>query len=367
MAKTRDSTSKLKLAVVILNYNGVEHLKKYLHSVRNEIPDYSRLYIADNASTDESVAFLQKEFPAVDLILLPENAGYAGGYNEALHQIDAEYYFLVNSDVELKAGAIHPLVTFLDSRSEYAACQPKVLSLTEPDCFEHAGAGGGWLDRLGYPFCRGRILSTTEKDEGQYDDVSDIFWATGAALMIRAADFRRAGKFDADFFAHMEEIDLCWRLQRLHRKIAVVPSSVIYHLGGGTLDYTHPRKTYLNFRNSLLMLLKNESSASLLWLLPVRLVLDGVAGIRFAMSREWKNLSAICRAHFSFYRYFSKFRKKRKDFKKHFHHGTPTENRKFSGRFGGSVIWNYYILKKKIFSELPIYEEEEKRAVQNHI
>lgn len=337
-----------------MNYNGLEHLRTFLPSVTDYIPEYAELIIADNASTDDSVSFLRRNFPAVRLILLSENTGYAGGYNEALKQIRAEYYFLVNSDVELNSESIDPLIKFLDEHSTYAACQPKVLALREKGFFEYAGAAGGWLDRLGYPFCRGRILDTTEIDAGQYDNTEKVFWASGAALMIRSGDFHDSGGFDKDFFAHMEEIDLCWRLQRSGRDIAVVPASVIFHLGGGTLEYAHPAKTFLNFRNSLYVLLKNERGPVLFPLILIRLILDGIAGIRFLLLRDWGNFKAIPRAHLHFYRNFNAMWKKRKSFIERIKEQGIKERRNLAGRYHGSIIWNYYILKIRKFSKLNV-------------
>lgn len=360
MAQLKNSTSKHKLAVVILNYNGLEHLRTFLRSVVDCLPGYATLIIADNASTDGSVSYIQQNFPEVKLILLSENTGYAGGYNLALEQVKAEYYFLVNSDVKLTPESIDPLVRFLDENSSFAACQPKVMAVREEGFFEYAGAAGGWIDRFGYPFCRGRILATTEKDKGQYDGNERVFWASGAALMIRSEDFHRSGGFDKDFFAHMEEIDLCWRLQRMNRNIAVVPRSVIYHLGGGTLEYAHPAKTFLNFRNSLYVLLKNEQGHILIWVLLVRLLLDGIAGIRFLLLMDWANFRAIPRAHFNFYRNISRMWQKRKSFLNLLKSQNISERRELDGRYKGSIIWDYYILKKQKFSELNVSKKRKK-------
>lgn len=359
------SKYKLKVAVVILNYNGIQHLQNHLASVRENLPDNVQLVVADNGSTDGSVAYLQSEHPGIHLVELSENTGYAGGYNNALTQIESEYFFLLNSDVEIAPNCIKPLVDFLDQNPYYAACQPKVRSMTNRDEFEYAGACGGWLDRFGYPLCRGRILSTNEKDTGQYDQVEKIFWATGAAMMIRSQNFHFIGGFDADFFAHMEEIDLCWRLQRTGWHIAVVPESVVYHLGGGTLEYTSPKKTYLNFRNSLYILIKNERGHVLLWLLLIRLMLDGIAGIRFILLSDFRNFAAVIRAHFHFYQAFPKMWKKRKSFLQFLATNQIEERIALDGRYHGSIVWDYYIMQRKTFSELNINETREKQLSEN--
>lgn len=355
----------LKVAVVILNYNGLDHLKNYLPSIYQHLPSYAKLYVADNGSTDESLTYLRKHLDSLSLIELEHNTGYAGGYNNALAQIDAEYYYLVNSDVEHTSEGLTAMVEFLDSQPRYAACQPKVRSLIRRDEFEYAGAAGGWLDQLGYPLCRGRILGTNEQDHGQYDQIEKIFWATGAALLIRSEDFHFAGGFDPDFFAHMEEIDLSWRLQRMGKHIAVVPQSVVYHLGGGTLDYTSSRKTFLNFRNSLFILVKNERGHLLPGLLITRFILDGVAAIRFIIQGDTGNFKAIWKAHMHLYGSFGKMWKKRKNFLKLLSDHQIQERIALDGRYRGSIVWDYYIRGKKKFSELNINEQREKQLSDN--
>ncbi|GAA5220649.1 glycosyltransferase family 2 protein [Membranihabitans marinus] len=345
-----------KLAIVILNYNGRHHLEKYLPSVCQHKPDYARIYIADNASTDDSVDWLCEHYPELHILVLEENTGYAGGYNTALEVIEAEYYFLLNSDVEINANSIDPLVTFLDNHRDYGACQPKILSYNSPHEFEYAGACGGWIDSFGYPLCRGRILSYNEEDHGQYDDEQPVFWATGAALMIRNNEFHFIGGFDEDFFAHMEEIDLCWRLQRIGCRIGVIPSATVLHLGGGTLDYSSPRKTYLNFRNNLFLLFKNERGHVLIWLLFLRLILDGIAGLRFIALKDWKNFMSIINAHFAFYQNIPKLWRKRREFLKLFTDYGIEEHQALDGRYKGAIVWDYFILKKKKFSQLNIDE-----------
>ena len=241
-----------KVAVVILNWNGEEMLRRFLPGVLAHTQ--AEIYVADNASTDKSLELLSVDFPAVKTILLERNYGFAEGYNRALAQIEAEYFVLLNSDVEVKDDWISPMLQYLDTHPEVAACQPKILSWHAPDKFEYAGAAGGYMDAWGYPYCRGRIMNTVETDEGQYDTVAPVFWATGAALMVRSAVYHEVGGLDARFFAHMEEIDFCWRLRSRGYDIVCIPSAVVYHVGGGTLPKENPNKTYLNFRNNLLML-----------------------------------------------------------------------------------------------------------------
>ncbi|MEM1216868.1 MAG: bifunctional riboflavin kinase/FAD synthetase, partial [Bacteroidota bacterium] len=269
------------VAIVILNYNGADYLRAYLPTVLDSIAktDY-RVIVADNASTDDSLAVMSAEFPQVAVIAMPKNLGFAAGYNQALAQVSADYLVLLNSDVKVTPNWLAPCLEAL-AAPDVAACQPKVKALERPEQFEYAGAAGGWLDSLGYPFCRGRIFATTEQDNGQYDRTAEIFWATGAALFIKAELFRNFGGFDGEYFAHAEEIDLCWRLKRAGYRILAVPESEVYHLGGGTLDYLSPRKAFLNFRNTLITSFKNEVGAKLFWWLPLRLVMDGLAGVLF--------------------------------------------------------------------------------------
>ena len=245
-----------KVAIVILNWNGREMLSKYLPSVLQYSRDEATVYVADNASTDDSLSMLREHFPEVKLIELDRNWGFAEGYNQALRQIDAEYYLLLNSDIEVTHHWLTPMTEYLDVHPEVAACQPKLLSVFDKDCFEYAGASGGFIDRLGYPFCRGRVFETVERNIGQYDYQTEILWATGAALMIRSKDYWDVKGLDARFFAHNEEIDLCWRLRIRGRKIVCIPESYVYHVGGGTLPKSNPMKTFLNFRNNLTMLYK---------------------------------------------------------------------------------------------------------------
>jgi len=286
-----------KVAVIILNWNGQALMERYLPSVlsRTQLPG-AEVIVADNGSTDNSVAWLQQQYPDLRLVLLDRNYGFAEGYNRAVEAVEAEYVVLLNSDIEVAKDWLAPLVAYMDAHPEVAACQPKILSDRHRNCFEHAGAAGGFIDRLGYPFCRGRIQSLVEEDRGQYDTPIDIFWATGACLMIRREDYLQAGGLDADFFAHMEEIDLCWRLRLAGRRLVCLPQSHVFHLGGGTLNVQNPRKTFLNFRNNLLMLYKNlpaERLRSVMW---QRWVLDMVAALFFLLKGETKNFAAVFKA-----------------------------------------------------------------------
>lgn len=284
-----------KTAVVILNWNGRDYLHKFLPTLIRYSAG-AQLVVADNASTDDSLEVLE-QFPVVNVIRLTENHGYAGGYNEALKQIDATYYLLLNSDIEVTEGWLGPLEQFLDQHSEYAAVQPKIKDINNREYFEYAGAAGGHIDALGYPFCRGRIFDTLEKDTGQYDSVEEVFWTTGACFMVRSSVFHELKGFDASFFAHMEEIDFCWRLRSAGYRLACEPKSTIYHVGGGTLNKTSPRKTYLNFRNGLTILIKNLPRHQLWWKLPLRLLLDILAGFKFWKDQSFDHFKAVIQAH----------------------------------------------------------------------
>lgn len=298
----------IKVSVVILNWNGAKMMRQFLPSVvkYTDAPD-CEVVVADNASTDDSLEMLSREFPTVRQIILDQNYGFAEGYNRALNQVEAEYVVLLNSDVEVTEGWLQPLVAHLDNNREVAACQPKLLAHYDRTLFEYAGASGGYIDRFGYPFCRGRIFDTIEHDKGQYDDITDIFWATGACLMIRLATYREAGGLDARFFAHNEEIDLCWRLQLYGYRITCVPSSVVYHLGGGTLPKGNPRKTYLNFRNNLTMLYKNLPEKDLASVMRWRLLLDYIAALQALLKGNLGDVKAIIHARRDFHRWKSDY------------------------------------------------------------
>ncbi len=298
--------------IVILNWNGRAHLERFLPSVVRHTPPNVEIVVADNGSEDDSVALLRERFPSVSVLLLDRNYGYAEGYNRALAQIEADYYILLNSDIETTEGWCDPLIARLESDSHIAAVAPKLLSYTDRQKFEYAGASGGFIDWLGYPFCRGRVLQEIESDRGQYDDARPVFWASGACMAVRAETFHRLGGFDAKFFAHMEEIDLCWRAQLMGDSIWIEPSSVVYHLGGGTLPNNTPRKIYLNYRNNLAMLYKNLSPRSQGWVLSIRMVLDGLSALVFLVQGKHHFFRAVWNAHRDYYRWRSQLREQRR-------------------------------------------------------
>jgi GT2 family glycosyltransferase len=342
-----EQTVKPTVAIVILNYNGADLLLDYLPSVLQHSPSWASIIVADNGSTDSSLQLLRTRFPSVRIIDLQRNSGFAQGYNLALQQVTADYYLLLNSDVEVTPHWLEPLVAVINSSPQVFACQPKILSKRNPQYFEHAGAAGGMIDMLGYPFCRGRLFHTTEKDEGQYEECpTSVFWASGACMLVRADLFHRLGGFDEDFFAHMEEIDLCWRAKNAGYSILYCSKSTIYHLGGGTLPYQNPRKTYLNFRNSLITLIKNENSAHLWGKLFIRMCLDGITGIRFLLQGEWKHFWAVLCSHFYLYANISKLKAKRTNAQKtaiNFHHAE---------RWSSSIAWAYFVKGVRRFSDL---------------
>lgn len=332
-------------AVVILNYNGAGMLRRFLPSVIKYSPEAS-IYVADNGSSDESCDVVRNEFPAVKLMVLDHNYGFAEGYNRALAQVDEEYAVLLNSDVEVTRGWLSPMTQFLDSNPEVAACQPKLLSFKQKDFFEYAGAAGGFIDKWGYTFCRGRIFNTVERDSGQYDDTTDVFWATGAALMIRNEVYKNNGGLDGRFFAHMEEIDLCWRLRSRGYRIACVPQSHVYHVGGATLKKENPQKTYLNFRNNLLMIYKNAPDCQLKKIMLFRKVFDNVAALKFLASGDYAAFKAV--------------RKARRDFKgmRSGYDKARAENMKLAVTtripevLKSSILYKYYLGFKHTYSSL---------------
>ncbi len=294
-------TQKIKTAVVVLNWNGKAWLEKFLDNLVKNSQE-ATVFVADNASTDDSVYFVKSNYPSVKIIINASNGGYAKGYNDVLKQIDTEYFVLINSDIEVTEDWLSPIIDLMDSDKKIAACQPKLLDYKKRNTFEYAGASGGFIDNLGYPFCRGRIFDDLEEDKGQYNDAIEVFWATGACLFVRASYFNEVGGLDEDFFAHQEEIDLCWRLKNKGYKIMVQPKSVVYHVGGGTLNAGSPFKTHLNFRNNLFMLFKNLPTSSLFTTIPTRLVLDGVAALTFLNKENGlQHVIAIAKAHFIFY------------------------------------------------------------------
>ena len=330
----------VKLAIVILNWNGQKFLAQFLPSLIQYAPSYSEIIIADNASTDNSVAFLKTDYPAIKIIQNKENGGFSKGYNDALRQVNAEYYCLLNSDVEVTENWVEPIISLLDNRAEVAAVQPKLLSFTHKTHFEYAGACGGFIDYLGYPFCRGRVFECLEKDEKQYNDAIEVFWTTGAALFVRSKVFHELNGLDEEFFAHMEEIDFCWRIKNLGYKIMVEPESVIYHVGGGTLPKNSSRKTYLNFRNNMFLLLKNLPKEKLLPVFLLRFPLDGIAAIFFLFQGHWKDTWAVFRAQLSFLRQFARIKQKRKYINKQVYGQT----------FQKSIVFEHYIKKKTKFN-----------------
>lgn len=336
-----------KVAVVILNWNGCDMLRSFLPSVvRHSEADGAVVYVADNGSTDASVEMLRQEFPSVHLIILAENHGFADGYNLALQQVSAEYVVLLNSDVEVTENWLAPLTAYMDTHPEVAACQPKIRSWHKKEQFEYAGAAGGFIDRYGYPFCRGRIMGVVEMDRGQYDTVVPVFWATGAALFIRLKDYQDAGGLDGRFFAHMEEIDLCWRLRARGRLLVCIPQSVVYHVGGATLKKENPRKTFLNFRNNLLMLYKNLPQAELVPVMRIRAILDYVAALSFLLKGQVSNALAVCRARSAFHSLCPSFAAVREENMKKTLHSVIPE------RIKNSILAQFYLHGKKFFSQL---------------
>ena len=298
-------------AIVILNWNGSNLLSQFLPSVIKN-SNNATIYVIDNASTDHSVELLKNRFPQVKRILLKENLGYAGGYKKGLEQITATYYCLLNSDIEVTPNWLTPILEAFENDDQLSVIQPKILDFNKKSHFEYAGAAGGFIDQLGYPYCQGRIFDSLEEDQKQYDKIKEIFWASGACFFIKSKAFWEVGGFDVDYFAHQEEIDLCWRLQHLNHKISVVPQTTVYHVGGASLNYQNPQKTYLNFRNSLFNLFKNIPGIKFILILFLRMVLDGVAGIQFLLKGQIANLFAILKAHFHFYVSVPKLIKKRK-------------------------------------------------------
>jgi GT2 family glycosyltransferase len=327
------------VAIVILNYNGKHYLEKFLPNIQQYSGGYD-IWIADNASTDHSLDWVEMHFPTIKTLSINENRGYAGGYNEALRHIQADYYILLNSDIEVTPNWIDPVIAFMDSDESIAACQPKIRAYDLPTHFEYAGAAGGFMDYLGYPFCRGRIFDTRDEDIGQFDDEGDVFWATGACMFVRASAFHKAGGFDETFFAHMEEIDLCWRLLNMQYRITYCGKSTVYHVGGGTLHKSNPRKTFLNYRNNLIMLFKNLPKGRRWKTVLIRLVLDGLSSVRFMATGAWPDVFAILRAHLAFYRMIPSLMKR-----------TP-RNKYRAPLYYKSIVWEYFVRGKHRFDQL---------------
>ncbi|MBL0049466.1 MAG: glycosyltransferase family 2 protein [Bacteroidetes bacterium] len=335
----------MKTAVVILNWNGRNFLEKFLPSVTRYSKGDASIFIIDNASSDDSISFVKTHYPEITILKNAHNGGFSKGYNEGLKKIDAQYFVLLNSDVEVTENWIAPIVQLLDEQPEIAACQPKIKSFHQKNQFEYAGAAGGFLDKHYYPFCRGRIFDSVEEDNGQYDNTREVFWASGACLFVRADLYSKLGGLDEDFFAHMEEIDLCWRLKNTGYKIMASHLSTVYHVGGGTLSKINPRKTFLNFRNNLFIITKNCERKKLFPMLFKRMVLDGIAAGKFLFSGSPSHAFAVLRAHFSFYAQFNGMYKKRKLV-------TPIPYTSTSTQYKKSIIWDYYVRQHKHFSEI---------------
>jgi GT2 family glycosyltransferase len=330
------------IAVVILNWNGREFLRQFLPGVIEHSAGYAEVIVADNASTDSSVEFLQDNFPKIRIIQNITNGGFAKGYNDALAQIDFDYFVLLNSDIEVTKNWIKPVIDVMERDEKIAACQPKLRSYHHTEKFEYAGAAGGFIDKYGYPFCRGRIFQSIEADKGQYDEPAEIFWATGACMFVKAKYYRELGGLDEDFFAHMEEIDFCWRLKNLGYKVMYCPDSVVYHVGGGTLPKHSSQKTYLNFRNNLSLLYKNLPSELLWQVFSVRFPLDGVAAFKFLLEAGFADFYAVLKAHGYFYKNFLKLRSKRK---------TLIQSN-VSMIYSGNLVLEYHLRKKRTFPEM---------------
>jgi GT2 family glycosyltransferase len=332
-----------RVSVVILNWNGKTFLQQFLPRVMDHLPAWATVVVADNASTDHSIQYVKQVFPEIRTIELHENLGYAGGYNTALKQIAADYYILLNSDIEVAAGWIEPVINLMEGNPKIAACQPKILSYNQPAFFEYAGASGGYIDKYGYPFCRGRMFQTLEKDDGQYDDSRQVFWASGACLFVRADIFHKLGGFDERFFAHMEEIDLCWRMNNAGYEVMVCPTSVVFHVGGGTLPKSNPHKTFLNFRNNLWMLAKNMPTGTLVKTLIVRIFLDKMAACKFLASGHPGECMAVFKAYAAFIKHYTIMRTTAGN--------APKMVPEMMWKKG--LLWQYYVKGRKKFSELP--------------
>jgi GT2 family glycosyltransferase len=337
----------IRIAVVILNWNGMHHLKAFLPSVcQYSLGTGNRVIVVDNGSTDDSVSFVRNTFPQVGLIEFPVNYGFAPGYCKALKEIDAEYFVLLNSDVEVTANWLDPMVAAMDEDPGIGACMPRMRDYVRRDYFEYAGAAGGFIDLFGYPFCRGRLLNSVEKDTGQYDEKRNIFWATGACMFVRSLAYFRAGGLDSDFFAHMEEIDLCWRLRRIGYTIQSIPDSIVYHIGGGTLPNNNPHKLYLNYRNNLYLLFKNLPRGRLFPILLIRMFLDGLSAISYLFSGSGSFFYAVLLAHLSFYKNIPRIIRKRIALKGTIGKASIREI------YPGSILYNFFVRKRRYFSQL---------------
>ncbi len=349
-------TNSPKVAVVILNWNGVDHLRQFLPSVLSSIWPQLDIVVGDNASTDGSVDFIKREYPTIRIIQNDQNYGFTGGYNRVLEQVDADYYILLNSDVEVLPNWIAPMISLMESDPMIAAAAPKIKSYAQKSYFEHAGAAGGFIDSFGYIFCRGRLFYEIEEDKGQYGQSGEVFWASGAAMFIKRHCWDEANGFDDSFFAHMEEIDLCWRLKNKGYKVMYCAESEIFHLGGGTLNVENPFKTYLNFRNNLSLLKKNLPFGQAVFIIPVRILMDLMAIFRFLNEGKRKDAWAVSRAHQSFVLgLFRKVRKSESPKVREMEEETdkrPATKAKLKGMYKGSIVWAFFIKKKKHFTEL---------------
>ena len=333
-----------KVAIVILNWNGQNYLEKFLPSLLATAYDNKEIIVADNGSTDDSVSLLEQRFPQIKLIRFSENNGFAKGYNRALQNIQAEYYAIINSDIEVQEGWLIPIINLLEQDKLNAACQPKLLSYKDKKIFEYAGGAGGWLDSFGYPFARGRVFDICEEDKGQYNTTERVFWVTGAAMVIRSSVFHEMKGFDEYFFAHQEEIDLCWRMQLAGYKLYCCPSSVVYHVGGGTLPRGNSLKTYLNFRNNQIMLYKNLPWSQKWWKIPFRIFLDAVSALKGLFIGDGGYFLSILRAHFSFLKWIL-FRQGQSVF-------PEKKGGKPAGLYKGNIVWEHFVKGKKYFSQL---------------
>jgi GT2 family glycosyltransferase len=332
----------VKTAVVILNWNGKKFLEKFLPGVIRHSSGQAEVIIADNSSSDDSLDFMEKNFPGIRIIRLDKNYGFAGGYNLALSQVEADYYILLNSDIEVTENWIKPVIDLMQADPSIAACQPKIRSYHEPQKFEYAGAAGGFIDKYGYPFCQGRIFQSLENDEGQYDEAREVFWATGACMFVRADIFHKLGGLDDEFFAHMEEIDFCWRAKNQGYKIMYCPGSTIFHIGGGTLPKNNSRKTYLNIRNNIIMLYKNLEPGRLNKVLAARIVLDYFAAMKFLVDGGFKDMLAVIKAHYYFWTHRSRLKKKREQIK----------HLNVSQIYWGNIVFQHYLQRKKSYRQL---------------
>ncbi|AUC15581.1 dTDP-Rha--alpha-D-GlcNAc-pyrophosphate polyprenol alpha-3-L-rhamnosyltransferase [Tenacibaculum sp. SZ-18] len=331
----------MKTAVVILNWNGKQLLEQFLPSIVKHNEGDTDVYVADNASTDDSIAFVKANFPSVKIVINKDNGGYAKGYNDALQYIDADIYCLINSDIEVTQNWLSPVIDVFTQEENTAIIQPKLLDYKNKEKFEYAGAGGGFVDYFGYPYCRGRVFNYLEEDHHQFNDVAEIFWASGACFFIRSSVFHKLGGFDEHYFAHQEEIDLCWRAQNEGFNVKYVGTSTVYHVGGATLQESNPNKTFLNFRNSLFTILKNVPRKNVYQVIFIRLILDGIAGLKFAFELRPVHTWSVLKAHLSFYKNLRKFIKKRRQIQRKSNYSIHT-----------SVVWQHFVLGRTKFKDL---------------